>query len=180
MNKNKTDVRPRVGISSCLLGQKLRYDGRDKENFYITRSLSQQFEFIAYCPEVAIGMGVPRAPIQLVNTSSGIRALGVADPAMDMTDALKEYANSIKAELETLSGYIFTARSPSCGVQQVKLVDEESVQESGIGIFAARIMQTYPALPVIEDEQLEQTALREQFIAQVLAFHQQRLSDRSG
>jgi len=169
---------PQIGVSGCLLGQEIRYDGRHKSNTFITTVLAQQFDLVPFCPEVAIGLGVPRPPIQLVTTDTGIRVRGVADASIDVTEQLTDYAHSIKPQLDPLSGYIFTARSPSCGLENVRLVDAENTNEKGTGIFAATVKQLLPGLPLIEDEQLDQTELREKFLADVNKYHQQKFSDR--
>src|SRR3569832_1847803 len=109
----------RVGISACLLGERVRYDGNHKHDAYITGTLAKVFEFVAVGPEVAIGMGVPRPPIQLVGEAAQPRAIGVGDPALDVTAALTAYGRRMAVELDDISGYIFKAKSPSCGLLRV-------------------------------------------------------------
>lgn len=182
MTKINSSAPPTIGVSSCLLGNRVRYDGGHKKSSDIVDTLSSRFNLVPFCPEVAVGMGIPRPPIQLVMTSTGIRALGIADPEMDMTDALSTYARSIHNELANLSGYIFKKNSPSCGIEQVKVFTGDSqAQATGQGIFAAAIMQTWPMLPVIEEDALEDPVRREEFTVRVLRFHQQQtFSDRPG
>lgn len=160
-----------VGISSCLAGQEVRYDGRHKYSTLCMEELSEHFALKAFCPEIAIGMGVPREPIRLVECGGLVRALGVKDTSIDVTDALKEYAQSLYDQLAMVSGYIFTQRSPSCGLFTAKLhsprgdcVDVQS------GLFAAEVQRMYPNLPVEEAERLELPHIRQRFIDRVRAY----------
>jgi len=171
IHKRKPPVR--IGISSCLLGEKVRYDGEDKKNAYIIEQLSLRFELIPYCPEVAVGMGVPRPPIQLVDCHGELRALGIADPSMDMTRALREYGKKTAKEIAALSGYIFKRNSPSCGTTDVKvLVENNEFELRGQGLFAAEIMQHLPDLPVIDELQFMDETLRRQFFKNVNDYYQ--------
>jgi len=111
----------RVGISACLLGEKVRYDGGHKRADFCTEVLSGYFQFVPLCPEVAIGLGVPRPTIRLVQQGSDIRVQS-ADGALDVTEPLKAYGLKKSAELTDLSGYIFCAKSPSCGMERVPLL----------------------------------------------------------
>ena len=110
----------RLGISGCLLGQKVRYDGNHQRDSYITLTLRKYFEFVPVCPEVAIGLGVPRPPIRLVGNPAAPRAVGVADPTLDVTRKLTVYGQRMARTLDDISGYILKSRSPSCGMERVK------------------------------------------------------------
>lgn len=101
-----------VGVSSCLLGERVRYDGRHKRDNVVTKILSRVFEFVPVCPEVSIGLGVPRAPIRLVGRVAAPRAIGVADASVDVTDKLASFGACMGRDLADLSGYIFKSRSP--------------------------------------------------------------------
>lgn len=172
-NIHKPNPPVRIGISSCLLGEKVRYDGEHKKNAYIIEKLSPLFELMPYCPEVAVGMGVPRPPIQLVNCHGEIRALGVADPSVDMTRALREYGKKTAKEIAALSGYIFKRNSPSCGTTDVKvLVDNNAFELRGRGLFAAEIMHHLPDLPIIDELQFMDENLRRQFFKNVNDYYQ--------
>lgn len=163
---------PRVGVSSCLLGQNVRYDGGNKRHAYITEQLSQLFEFVPCCPEVAIEMGVPRPPIQLVELNDGIHALGIEDPTMDMTIPLREYGARVARDMGGLSGYIFKRNSPSCGSSEVRLLTKDNTTElRGRGLFAAEIMRALPNLPVIDEQQLANERARARFIQHVRDRH---------
>ena len=166
----------RVGISSCLLGEKVRYDGRHKHDAYITGTLSRWFDFVPVCPEVAIGLGIPREPIQLVGRPDGKpRAVSVRAPTLDITDALQAYAFTVAPELSDLCGYIFKSGSPSCGVQGVAIhASTGAPAGQGRGIFAQVLMERFPALPVEEEGRLRDPLLRERFIERVFACHRRR------
>lgn len=163
----------RIGISACLLGEKVRYDGSHKKNSVIIEQLSSLFEFVSYCPEVAIGMGVPRPPIQLVDCNGKIRALGIKDPDMDMSEALREYGKNIHSEIAGLSGYIFKCNSPSCGINKVKvLVKNNEFELRGQGLFAAEIRQQLPNLPIIDEKLFMHETLRKHFLSNVRHYFQ--------
>ncbi len=159
-----------IGISSCLLGDKVRFDGNHKHDAYITGTLSQVFDFVPLCPEVAIGMGVPRPPIRLTGDSQAPRAVGVKDPALDVTAALTAYGRRMALELEGISAYIFKGKSPSCGMQRVKVYGGGAPSTQGVGIYAREIMARQPLLPVEEEGRLGDPLLRENFIARVFAY----------
>lgn len=165
-------ARIRIGISGCLLGQAVRYDGGHKHNGYITDTLGRFFEFVPFCPEVAIGMGVPRAPIRLVKAAGAVRARGVRDPALDVTDSLAAYAERVAPKLKHLSGYILKAGSPSCGMEGVKRVTPKGTPAgTGAGVYAARLMQLRPEMPFEEEGRLMDPVWRENFIERVFVYH---------
>ena len=116
----------RIGVSSCLLGHAVRYDAGHKHNAYITQTLGEYFEFAPFCPELAIGLGVPRPTIRLVNVDGEVRVRGVKDPGQDVTEALVANARDVAGQLESVSGYIFKKGSPSCGMDRVKVYHAES------------------------------------------------------
>jgi uncharacterized protein YbgA (DUF1722 family)/uncharacterized protein YbbK (DUF523 family) len=166
---------PRIGISSCLLGERVRYDGAHKKNEYITESLGRCFEFVPFCPEVAIGMGVPRPPIRLVRVGSDIRARGVRDAELDVTEPLRDYAVRVAPKLKSLSGYILKKDSPSCGMERVRVHGAQGVpRRDGAGIFAQRLMELVPQLPFEEEGRLMDPALRENFVERVYVYHRWR------
>ncbi len=176
-------MRVRVGISSCLLGHEVRYDGAHTHCAYIADNLSEYFEFVPLCPEVAIGMGTPRPPIQLVETLNGIRALGVDDASVDMTSALHDYGQQVcDAHIRNgdICGYIFKQNSPSCGVSQVKVFDagNRSVA-SGRGIYADSILAEFPHLPVAGEHALLSLEQRESFVASVMDYYHKQQQRRS-
>ena len=111
----------RVGISSCLLGFEVRFDKGHKRDSYINGTLSEYFELVPVCPEVAIGLGTPREPIRLVGDADRPRAVGVKTGGLDVTEALEAYGLEMGRELNDISGYILKRASPSCGMERVKL-----------------------------------------------------------
>lgn len=165
-------VRVRVGISSCLLGESVRYDSGHKHNRYITQILGRFFDFVPACPEVAIGLGVPRTPIRLQGDPGNPRAVGVTDSTFDVTAELDAYARSRVEPSRALSAYIFKRGSPSCGMERVKVFDSNGTPSAhGAGIFAKRLMQEIPLMPFEEEGRLTDPVLRENFITRVYVYH---------
>jgi uncharacterized protein YbgA (DUF1722 family)/uncharacterized protein YbbK (DUF523 family) len=161
----------RIASSSCLLGQEVRYNGAHKLNAYMTKSLSEYFEFVPFCPEVAIGLGIPRKPIRLVQGERGIRAVGIKNPELDVTDKLVTYGEEVVTKLQGISGYIFKKASPSCGIERVKVYNEAgNPVDSSAGIFAGTVMRLLPELPVEEEGRLMDPRLRENFIERVFVY----------
>jgi len=165
-------ARIRVGISGCLIGQEVRYDGGHKHNEYITRSLGQFFEFVPFCPEVAIGMGIPRPPIRLVKTGSDVQARGVENPALDVTRKLVAYADRVAPQVRKLSGYILKKNSPSCGMERVKLYSPGGTPVGkASGLYAGRLQALHPEIPFEEEGRLMDPVLRENFVERVFVYH---------
>lgn len=165
--------RVRVGVSACLLGEAVRYDGRHKHDAHVAEDLARHFELVAFCPEVAIGMGVPRPPIRLVGDPIAPRARGVEDPSMDVTAALTGYGERVARTIGGLSGYIFKKGSPSCGlaVPVYPAAGGDAAFGTGTGLYAAAIRQLQPLLPVAEEDELADAALRAQFVLRVQVYH---------
>lgn len=165
----------RVGISSCLLGHEVRFDAGHKHDPYINGTLSQFFEFVPVCPEVAIGMTVPREPIRLVGDPARPRAIGVRTTSLDVTDALERYGQRMAGELNDLCGYILKRASPSCGMERVKVYSPTGMAlKQGAGVYARAFMQAQPWLPVEEEGRLGDPGLRENFITRVMIVHRWR------
>lgn len=164
-------ARPRLAVSTCLLGEPVRYDAGHKHCRYVTDVLGAHFELLPVCPEVGIGLGVPRSPIHLVRTAAGVRARGVDDPALDVTDALARFGRRTAARLADVSGYVLKSRSPSCGLARVKVRDERgNASGHGRGVHAQAVIEALPALPVEEEGRLADAALREAFLDRVYAY----------
>jgi uncharacterized protein YbgA (DUF1722 family)/uncharacterized protein YbbK (DUF523 family) len=160
-----------IGISSCLLGQEVRFDGGHKHDAYITGTLDRFFEFHPFCPEVAIGLGVPRPTLHLVRAHDEIRCVGVENPENDVTQRLRRYAGQVKAEQAGLCGYILKKNSPSCGMEGVKVYDGDQLRHEGVGIYAEAMMKANPLLPVEEEGRLGDPGLRENFIQRVSVYY---------
>ncbi len=169
---------PRIGISSCLLGQRVRYDGNHKRDSYVSDTLARHFELVPVCPEVAIGLGVPRPPIRLVGAVTHPRAVGVDDPALDVTAALAAYGRRQAHALDGICGYIFKSKSPSCGLERVKVYPRGAgAPRGGTGIYAAAFRAAAPLVPLEEEGRLNDAALRDNFLERVFAYHRwQRLT----
>jgi len=162
------DLPIRVGVSSCLLGEEVRYDGGHKRDPFITGALARCFQYVPICPEVAIGLGIPRAPIQLVGDPQHPRALGVRDRSMDVTERLEGFAREQARRLGGLSGYIFKSRSPSCGMARVKVYGARGTAAAhASGVYARVLMQALPLLPAEEEGRLDDPVLRESFVNRV-------------
>ena len=176
MTKKQTQQisRVKVGVSSCLLGNPVRYDGEHSYDAYINESMRDLFELVEFCPEVAIGLGVPRPPINLVWIHGVLRVRGVANKSHDVTDDLIGYAEQISQQLNELNGYIFKSRSPSCGIANVNVYDEETKQvvSTSAGQFSKVIMQNQPLLPIADEIMLQDEKLRTEFINKVMSFAQ--------
>jgi uncharacterized protein YbgA (DUF1722 family)/uncharacterized protein YbbK (DUF523 family) len=167
-----------LGASSCLLGNEVRFDGGHKRSSYIQKTLSRFFEFQAFCPEVAIGLGIPRPPIRLVQKNKEneekIVALDSRNSELDYTDALFEYSEQVASSgLSNISGYIFKKDSPSCGMARVKVYSEEGqfAHKDGVGIYAKVLQQHFPHMPMEEEGRLNDENLRENFLMRVYLYH---------
>ncbi len=170
-----------VGVSSCLLGDPVRYDGGHKRHSWITGTLGRYFEFRPFCPEVDIGLGVPRKPIRLVRAEDGgIRCAQVDDPAVDHTSALRDCLRRRRDWAGRLCGYILKKDSPSCGMERVRVWRGEMPAREGVGIFADALMREFPWLPVEEEGRLGDPALRENFIERVFVLRRWFLLLASG
>jgi len=156
-----------VGISACLLGHEVRYDGAHKYHSYIERTLGQYFDFKPFCPEVEAGLGIPRPCVQLRETPDGIRCVGVKDHSLDVTERLEHASARQHSWLGGLCGYILKKDSPSCGMTRVKVYKNDIPARQGTGIFAGYLQRTFPSLPVEEEGRLGDPGLRENFIQRV-------------
>ncbi len=169
--------KPSLGISACLMGEKVRYNGGHKRSGFCVNVLSDYFTFIPICPEVAIGLGVPRKPVRLTGTASDYGAVGVEDANLIVTQPLYEYgqkrASALGATKEPISGYILMQKSPSCGMERVKIYNDQGVPsgDTGSGIFAKALMETLPLLPVEEEGRLHDPVLKENFFTRIYAWY---------
>ncbi len=172
-----------VGISSCLLGENVRFDGGHKQHSYVQQTLGRYFEFRPFCPEVAIGLGIPRKPIRLVRKqgSDDIRCVSTVDADRDFTDALADSAEQQAHWHKDLCGYILKRASPSCGMERVKVYSDKGMPcNDGTGIYAATMMKNFPELPVEEEGRLGDSRLRENFIQRVYVMWRWKILLRSG
>ncbi|HEY5644828.1 MAG TPA: DUF523 and DUF1722 domain-containing protein [Pseudomonadales bacterium] len=170
-----------LALSDCLLGSEVRYDGSGARSSFPHDALAGLFELRGICPEVGIGMSVPRPPIRLVDRD-GIRAVGIADGQLDYTDALSTFAERQSATLNDVAGYVFMKNSPSCGLFRVKVYQERNGAVSGApgrtgrGVYAAALARLRPDLPMEETGRLNDAVLRENFVMRTFAYaHWQRV-----
>lgn len=168
MSKSTTKIP--VGISSCLLGERVRFDGGHKKHSFITDTLGDYFEYRPHCPEMAIGMGVPRDTIRLVEKEGQHRAVGVKDEDFDVTDKLEANGRGQRPWLQDLCGYIFKKDSPSCGMERVKVYRNTQPVREGVGLYTKQVIQAFPCLPVEEEGRLGDARLRENFIQRVFIY----------
>ena len=163
----------KIGVSSCLLGESVRYDGTDKYQPLIVNHLAGRFELVSVCPEMAIGLPSPRPPIQRVRIGGELHLLRVDDVSFDLTDKMRLFATQSVKSFVDLSGFIFKTRSPSCGLTGVKFVNEEGrFIDTGEGAFAEIICSQIPQLPVIEECELTTLHQVEMFADRVEWFNQ--------
>ena len=171
-------MKPRVGISRCLLGDDVRYDGTNRLSTAVAE-LTPLVEWVPVCPEMEVGMGVPREPIQLLRRADGVRSgresvrLKGVQSGEDWTDRMDRWAAARAAELAAagISGFVLKARSPSCGPAAVLVHDDPGTATStGRGLFAEALAAVMPGLPMIDEESLEDRQERERFLQTVRAF----------
>ena len=165
--------RPKVGISACLLGQKVRYDGGHKRDLFLTELFGEFVDFVPVCPEVEAGMGVPRESVRLVSVSSEVKMIAEKS-GTDWTTAMNRLAAKRLSEIDSvgLSGYVFKKNSPSCGIERVRLYDSKGMPKgTSRGLFAAALTRRWPLLPVEEEGRLHDVKLRENFVERVFAYY---------
>jgi uncharacterized protein YbbK (DUF523 family)/uncharacterized protein YbgA (DUF1722 family) len=163
----------RVGISRCLLGDHVRYDGGHKRDDFLVEVLGQFVTWVPVCPEVESGMGVPREPVQLVGDPRAPKMM-TAWTEVDHTRTMQRFSQRRVRELEEmdLCGYVFKQDSPSCGMERVRVVNAHGrPARTGVGLFARAFMHHFPLIPVEEEGRLHDPVLRDNFIERVFAYH---------
>lgn len=166
----------RIGVSACLLGENVRYNGGHQHDPFITGTLGQFFQFVPVCPEVGCGLGVPRETMRLTGDPHNPR-LVTTKSGIDYTDRMTEWAAKRVPELEkeNLCGFIFKSKSPSSGMERIKIYGENNrAVNTGVGLFARSFMEHFPLLPVEDDGRLHDPGLRENFIERIFAFRRWR------
>jgi uncharacterized protein YbgA (DUF1722 family)/uncharacterized protein YbbK (DUF523 family) len=159
------EVRPRIGVSSCLLGEPVRYNGGHSRDRFLTEALAPYVDWVPVCPEMEIGLGSPRETLRL---TEGGRL--VSQSGLDHTGAMTALAAQRRGELAGLSGYVVKSRSPSCALRSARVyAGGEAVGRTGRGVFTGRVLAADPLLPVEEDGRLNDPVLRETFVEQVFA-----------
>ena len=160
-----------VGISTCLLGREVRHDGGHKHSRYCTQVLSRYFDFRAICPELEAGLGVPRPAIHLREQDDELQLVEVKG-GEDHTRSMQDFIDGIMPTLANLRGYILMAKSPSCGMERIKVHNSDGrvTRRDGRGMFAEALIRHYPLMPVEEEGRLNDDQLRENFIERVFAY----------
>lgn len=158
-----------IGISACLLGEKVRFDGGHKSLTFAQNTLSKYVNYHPICPEVGIGMSIPRKPIRLIDDNQIIKLVDSRDSSIDYTNKMNQFAEQKCQHMAHLNGFILTSKSPSCGMERMKVFDKDGnlQHRKGVGLFAKALMQQHPNLPVEEDGRLSDKSLRENFIERI-------------
>ena len=175
MNEIERTKRVRIGVSSCLLGCKVRFDGGHKKDDFLVDTFGRWVEWVPVCPEVEVGMGTPRESVRLVREGDGVRMVAPKS-GRDWTEAMRSYARSRVAELSgrELCGYVLKKDSPSCGMERVKVYGARMPTRSGRGVFAEALLERFPNLPVEEEGRLCDPHLRDNFVERVFAYRRLR------
>jgi len=166
----------RIGISRCLLGEQVRFDGGHKHDRFLTDVFGRFVEWVPVCPEVEVGMGIPREAIRLVGASSSPRLVTIKT-GIDHTPAMTKFSERRARELEAtdLSGFVFKSSSPSCGMERVRVYNPHGMPgKTGVGLFARAFMDRFPLIPVEEEGRLNDPILRENFIERVFCYRRWR------
>ena len=165
--------RPKLGVSACLLGKEVRFDGGHKKNTLILNSLAEHMDFVSVCPELEAGFGLPRPTMQLRQLGEEVRLVFSKNPETDVTLQMQSYAQKRVSDLSDLDGFIFKKDSPSCGAFRVPVVIHKDgfKNREGIGLFAQKFMQQNPLIPVEEEGRLNDAALCENFFERVYAYN---------
>jgi uncharacterized protein YbbK (DUF523 family) len=174
--------RPRVGISRCLLGDEVRYDGGHKRDALLISTLGALVEWVPVCPEVEVGMGTPREPIDLIESDDGVPAgqarvclLGV-ESRTDWTGRMTTWSAERVLMCADLDGYVLKSDSPSCGLQDVRVHGSAGVARVGRGLFAEALVRMLPDLPMEEERRVHDQSLRDDFLSRVFAYRRRRLA----
>lgn len=162
----------KLGVSSCLIGTMCRYDGTSSKDNFITKILQEYFEFVPYCPEKMI-FSTPREAIRLVNKADGVRVV-TSNTKKDVTEELVNISQVCVQQMQEdeLCGFILKSKSPTCGLERVKVYQEINApsEKKGVGIFAGKIKENFPLLPLEEEGRLNDPWLRENFLMQIFAY----------
>ena len=160
-----------IGVSSCLLGENVRYDGGHKHDQYITNTLTRFFRIVSICPEMECGLTTPREPMNLEGDPAAPRLITIVT-RRDLTEQMLTYCQAKMPELEqeNLSGFIFKKSSPSCGLCKVNIYNKGMPEKTGRGLFAAALIRHFPELPTEESERLKDPVIYADFLARVRSY----------
>jgi len=171
-----TTARLRLGISRCLLGDEVRFDGGHKRDEFLTGIFGRHVEWVPVCPEVEVGMGTPREPVHLVRVGATTR-MTTTSTGIDYTDRMNEWARARVEALarQDLDGYVLKSGSPSCGVWNVRIArTDEPPSFDGRGLFASVLLERFPLLPVEEEGRLADPEVRKDFLERVFAYKRRK------
>ncbi len=173
----------KLGVSTCLLGEKVRYDGGHKMNRYVRDTLGQYFDYLPVCPEVECGLPIPREALRLTG-DPGAPRLVTNKTGLDYTEQMQTWGRKrlVELEQEDLCGYIFKSRSPSSGMERIKVyrVRDGMPVNEGVGLWARMFMDHFPLVPVEDEGRLNDPLLREHFIERVFVYARWRELVRTG
>ncbi len=168
------DNKIKIGVSSCLIGEKVRWNGDHKQNHFVREILANYFEYVSVCPEMEVGMGVPRETVALYGNLEKSRMIS----KKTQTDWTRPMNNYIKDRLKSLTqddlcGYIFKSKSPSCGLGRIPVYSEfgSNKVRHGSGIFAQAFTKAFPIVPTEDEGRLNDPRIRENFIVKVFSFY---------
>lgn len=167
---------PRIGVSACLLGRNVRYDGGHRRDDFLADELSHHVQWVPVCPEVEIGLGTPRPRIDLTQTGAGVRLI---QEGQDITGRMETYAQSRLSEPDlaatpdgSLSGYLFKSRSPSCGIGDVRVVEKDGAEKNdGFGLFARAFRDRNPSVPIFDEGAFADPYAREAAVCAFFTMH---------
>lgn len=169
-------AKPVLGVSSCLMGHAVRFDGGHKHCHLLTETWKDFFEFRSACPEAELGLGVPRPVIQLREMNNEVRLVFSKQPQRDLTEEMERHAEARIRAMGVLDGYVFKKDSPTCGMERVAVTHETTGQKTkdGVGVFARIFMELNPLVPVEEEGRLNDQALRDNFLQRVYCHYRWR------
>ncbi|MCP3871332.1 MAG: DUF523 domain-containing protein [Gammaproteobacteria bacterium] len=168
--------KPVIGVSRCLLGDRVRYDGSGERTPWIVEILSTHCDLLPLCPEVEAGLGVPRPPVRLVRNDDTLAVVGREDSSLDVTEALSRVWKDRRNDVVGMDGLILKSRSPSCGVADTPVFSETGTESTrGPGVFTRQCVEAFPLLPLIDELSLENEVGRVSFLIQVFRYRCRRL-----
>ncbi len=176
MIRKKAVERIKLGISTCLLGENVRYDGGHKLDRFLTDTLGQYVEYVPVCPEVECGLDIPRESMHLEGDPESPR-LVTTHTKQDMTDRMVRWANKrvLKLEKEDLCGFIFKSNSPSSGMERIRVYNDKGMPvKKGVGIFARIFMDHFPLLPIEDEGRIHDPKIRENFMERIFTLRSWR------
>ncbi|CAG9000971.1 MAG: hypothetical protein CENE_02979 [Candidatus Celerinatantimonas neptuna] len=168
-NRGRLYPKIRLGVSACVIGEKVRFDGGHKSSAFLVDELAPWVDFVSFCPEMSAGLGSPRPAIRLVLVDDYIRVQGASRRSLDVTESLLSAVDSLTIKARDLTGFVFCAKSPSCGMERVKVYQPsgDPLPQMRPGVFAGKLMVSYPQIPCEETGRLNDRLLRESFLCRL-------------